>query len=217
MNIKNNIIKEKLKNVYFIAGTNCGGKTTMAKALSEKYDMEYYSADEHYWEHRKISDAVHQPNMNRPFYGWEEYFARDKVNQGEWLLRAEDEELDFIILDLIILASKTNKMIVVDIHRAVDLFTNISDFNRVIFLLADVKTVRKQYFGRDDKNALLECIQRETNDPEKAIQNTLDVACYIAEREIELAKASPFLWHIRDDKTSFDSRLAMVEKHFKLS
>lgn len=217
MEIKNNIIKEKLKNVYFIAGTNCGGKTSMAKALSEKYDMEYYSADEHYWEHRKISDAVHQPNMNRHFYGWEEYFARDKVEQGEWLLRAEDEEMDFIILDLIILASKSNKKIIVDIHRAVDLFTKITDEQHVIFLLADVETVRKQYFGRDDKNPLLDCIKRETKDPKKAIENTLDVACYIAEREICMAKQSPFKWHMRNEKTSFEARLAMVEKHFGLS
>lgn len=216
MEIKNNIIKEKLKNVYFIAGTNCGGKTSMAKALSEKYDMEYYSADEHYWEHRKISDVSQQPNMNRPFYGWEEYFARDTKDQGEWLLLSEDEEMDFIILDLIILASKTDKKIVVDIHRAVDLFTKITDEHRVIFLLADVETVRKQYFGRDDKNPLLECIKRETKDPEKAIQNTLNVACYIAKREIELAKNSPFKWHMRDDKTSFDARLKLVEKHFRL-
>lgn len=37
MKIENNIIKHHLKNVYFIGGTACGGKTTISKVLAEKY------------------------------------------------------------------------------------------------------------------------------------------------------------------------------------
>jgi len=35
--ISDNIIKEQLKNVYFISGGAYGGKTTMAKVIEEKY------------------------------------------------------------------------------------------------------------------------------------------------------------------------------------
>lgn len=43
MNIANNIIRNRLKNVYFIWGR---GKTTIAKMLREKYGFYIYSTDD---------------------------------------------------------------------------------------------------------------------------------------------------------------------------
>ena len=37
MKIANNIIKDHLKNVYFLCGGAYGGKTTMAKLIEEKH------------------------------------------------------------------------------------------------------------------------------------------------------------------------------------
>lgn len=37
MIFQDNVIKEYLKNVYFITGTPCGGKTTVSRVLAEKY------------------------------------------------------------------------------------------------------------------------------------------------------------------------------------
>lgn len=39
MKIENNIIKAHLKNVYFVSGNACAGKSTMAKMLAEKYNL----------------------------------------------------------------------------------------------------------------------------------------------------------------------------------
>ena len=39
MIFQDNIIKEYLRNVYFISGTPCGGKTTITRALGEKYKV----------------------------------------------------------------------------------------------------------------------------------------------------------------------------------
>ena len=40
MNLQDNILKEYLKNVFFVTGTPCGGKTTVSKALGEKFKNE---------------------------------------------------------------------------------------------------------------------------------------------------------------------------------
>ena len=45
MKIENNIIKENLKNVYFVCGNACAGKTTMARMLAEKYNFHLYDMD----------------------------------------------------------------------------------------------------------------------------------------------------------------------------
>ena len=42
MIFQDNIMKEYLKNVYFIRGTPCGGKTTLSCALAEKYGFELF-------------------------------------------------------------------------------------------------------------------------------------------------------------------------------
>lgn len=41
MIFQDNVIKEYLKNVYFITGTPCGGKTTVSRALAESMDLNY--------------------------------------------------------------------------------------------------------------------------------------------------------------------------------
>ena len=46
MIFQDNVMKEYLKNVYFIAGTPCGGKTTISCALAKKYGFEIYDIDE---------------------------------------------------------------------------------------------------------------------------------------------------------------------------
>ena len=56
-----------MKNVYFIAGTPCGGKTTVSRALGRKFGIPVYDIDERFEEHQRISDKEHQPAMNMSF------------------------------------------------------------------------------------------------------------------------------------------------------
>lgn len=64
MIFQDNVIKEYLKNVYFITGTPCGGKTTVSRALAEKYGFELFDVDERFDEHKKMSNPLFQPAMN---------------------------------------------------------------------------------------------------------------------------------------------------------
>ena len=64
MIFQDNVIKEYLKNVYFITGTPCGGKTTVSRVLAEKYGFELFDVDERFDEHKKMSNPLFQPAMN---------------------------------------------------------------------------------------------------------------------------------------------------------
>ena len=61
MIFQDNIIKQYLKNVYFIAGTPCGGKTTVSRALAKKYGIPVYDIDEYCNrpDHQGFSDFIH--------------------------------------------------------------------------------------------------------------------------------------------------------------
>ena len=60
MKISDNIIKEQLKNVYFLCGGAYGGKTTMAKLLEEKYGFYRYRQGDHYGEYEAIAKPEYQ-------------------------------------------------------------------------------------------------------------------------------------------------------------
>ena len=76
MIFQDNVIKEYLKNVYFITGTPCGGKTTVSRALAEKYGFELFDVDERFDEHKKMSNPLFQPAMNKYFNSADEFFGR---------------------------------------------------------------------------------------------------------------------------------------------
>ena len=66
MNIANNILKHSLKNVLFLVGTACGGKTTMAREITKKHGLIY--VDERWQNSRWNSDIVdpeYQPNSTK--------------------------------------------------------------------------------------------------------------------------------------------------------
>ena len=54
MVFQDNILKEYLKNVYFITGTPCGGKTTISRELAKRYDLLVYDVDMHFPDIRKF-------------------------------------------------------------------------------------------------------------------------------------------------------------------
>ena len=100
MIFQDNVIKEYLKNVYFITGTPCGGKTTVSRVLAEKYGFELFDVDERFDEHKKMSNPLFQPAMNTYFNSADEFFGRAKpeyiIVKGECLekLKQQGYEMD---------------------------------------------------------------------------------------------------------------------------
>ena len=67
MIFQDNVIKEYLKNVYFITGTPCGGKTTISRELAKSHHLLVYDIDEQFAKHQRLSDPAFQPTMNKAF------------------------------------------------------------------------------------------------------------------------------------------------------
>lgn len=77
MKIANNIIKEHLKNVYFLCGGAYGGKTTMARLLEEKHGFIRYRQGDHYDEHVSVASEKEQPAISLDRSAdWHGYFAQ---------------------------------------------------------------------------------------------------------------------------------------------
>jgi len=106
MKIANNIIKEHLKNVYFLCGGAYGGKTTMAKLLENKYGFIRYRQGDHEDEYALIANPKEQPAMGLDRSAdWHGYFAQPPREYADWMKAALYEEAEFTIVDLLAIPS----------------------------------------------------------------------------------------------------------------
>ena len=211
MIFQDNIIKDYLKNVYFISGTACGGKTTVTRALGEKYGIPVYVIDDQFTIHQLKSDHEHQPTMNKTFKDADEFFGRSVEEYKNWLLGNKREQLDYVLLDLIRLSS--DRVILCDLHIVVEEADMITDPSRIAFMIHKPENIVDTYCNRPDHQPFNNFIHSAT-DYEKAKKTceqtltelNLDVYNYI--------KQSDYFWVERDNSRSVEDTVALVEKHF---
>lgn len=211
MIFQDNIIKEYLKNVYFISGTACGGKTTVTRALGEKYGIPVYVIDDQFTIHQLKSDPEHQPTMNTFFRDADEFFGRSVEEYKKWLLGNKKEQLDYVLLDLIRLSA--DRVIICDLHIVVEEADRITDPSRIAFMIHKPENIVDTYCNRPDHQPFNNFIHSAT-DYEKAkatceqtlTELNLDVYNYI--------KNSNYFWVERDNSRSVEDTVALVEKHF---
>ena len=213
MIFQDNVMKEYLKNVYFIAGTPCGGKTTISRALAKKYGFEIFDIDERFDEHRKISDPLYQPAMNTSFKSADDFFGRTVEEYKNWLLKNTREQLEFVLLDLIRLSE--NKKVLCDCHLTVAQALAFSEPARVVFLIKDPSNLVDEYGNRPDHQGFFQYLNSST-DIEKAKQTVNTTLYELNADRIEEIKRSPFFWIERTTDSTVEDTVACVEKHFCL-
>lgn len=157
MEIQNNIIKYHLRNVFFICGTACGGKTTMSKLLSEKYGLYRYDMDQMYHQHRAIADEKHQPDTCYHMKDFHEQWMRPVEEQARWNINSIKEQSEMVLLDLMELSQ--NQKVVADVLYSPVFTQNIIDYNQIIFLTVDKKEIRDCYFNRPEKRDFLNSLR----------------------------------------------------------
>lgn len=213
MIFQDNVMKEYLKNVYFITGTPCGGKTTLSHALAQKYGFELFDIDERFEEHKKISDPLFQPAMNTSFKSADEFFGRTVEEYKNWLLKNTREQLEFVLLDLIRLSG--NKRVLCDCHLTVAQALAFSEPARVVFLIKDPSNLVDEYGNRPDHQGFFQYLNSAT-DIEKAKQTVNTTLYELNADRIEEIKRSPFFWIERTTDSTVEDTVASVEKHFCL-
>lgn len=213
MELPDNVIKHHLRDVYFISGSACGGKTTIARYLSTKHGIALYNWDERYPEHKAISDTRYQPFMNKEYGSWEVYFNRPPAEYADALRRSIGEQVEMAILEQISMAPQGR--IIADGVFPCRVLQRISSNARVVFLMADMAAIRSDYFKRDDKQDMLMCLN-SLEDPQRATENMFRSIEHILSQEMEEVKTSGFRWIMRDQRPDWQGIRLAVEQHLQL-
>jgi len=222
MKIASNIIKEHLKNVLFISGGAYGGKTTMAKLIEERYGIVRYREGDHIDAHIAYADEQHQPVMcsyrersKFTYDDWNNYYNQEVHLEDAYrrLKAGSDEVAEMAIVDLIKLSQ--HQRVVADVMIPVETLKKIADYHQVVLLYAPVKMKRAHYYDREDKRYIIEHMMTMQN-PEKVVQNCLDVLTYNGEEEIEAFKQSGFKCIERSETPNIETVLEEIATHFGL-
>ena len=176
MIFQDNVLKEYLKNVYFITGTPCGGKTTISRALAKRHGFVVYDVDEKFSLHQEIADSKFQPSMTKRFKNADEFFGRSVEEYMKWLMDNTREQLDFVLLDLIRLSQ--NQIVLCDCHLTVEEADKLTDVSRVAFLIKNPVNLIEDYCNRQDHQDFNDFLRSSTN-----VENA-KLTCNIALRNI---------------------------------
>ena len=214
MTLKDNVLKEYLKNVYFITGTPCGGKTTLSKALAERHGLYVYNSDERFDSYKECSDPISQPSMNKRFKDADEFFGRTVEEYKEWLSNNSRELLDFILLDLIRISQ--DKTVLCDCDLTTEQADRLTDPSRIIFLIREPSKIFDDYCNRPDHQGFNNFIHSAT-DFKKASEVCRETLKQLNEEKFGDVKSSKYLWIERDEKSTLENTLAIAERHFAFS
>lgn len=211
MIFQDNVIKEYLKNVYFITGTPCGGKTTISRELAKRHNLLVYDIDEQFAAHQKISNSAFQPSMNKVFKDADEFFGRTVEEYKEWLVNNTREQLDFVLLDLIRLSQ--NKIVLCDCHLTMEEAEKCTEESRIVFLIKEPSDLVEDYCNRPDHQGFSNFIN-SASDIKKAKAVCNAALKTLNEKRYNDIKASNYLWIERTKNSTVDETVRKVEEHF---
>ena len=214
MELENNVIKEYLKNVFFVSGTACGGKTTVTRMLGEMYpSMIVYDVDDAFERHQAVADPAIQPNMCRQFKDADEFFSRTVEEYKAWLMGNMEEQLDFIVLDLIALSQKGQ--VICDCNINLEYARMLTDPSRIVFLLKEPGDIVEEYCNREDHKPFRDWIHSATDyeAAKKVCGDTLRSLNTGFRKEV---MNSEFFWIDRAEGRTKEETLLEVRRHFGL-
>ena len=217
--LKENLIKNLFKNVYFINGTAYAGKSTMVKMLAEKYNG--IACGENY--HEKLMhliDVKNQPNLKYfdTMSSWQEFINRSPEEYNNWIQGVAKEASELEIIELI-RCSQTGKKIFVDTNIPIEMLHQISDYNHVAIMVSPQSMSVEKFFDRPDKEKqfLLSKIL-EARNPKKTMQNFKECLAKVNSKEnYDKFVNSGFFVFKRDDTKTLIQTFEILESHFGLT
>ena len=163
------------RNVFFILGCPCAGKTTVAKILTQRYNMFLLSGDERRFDYYKHADKEKHKYMTMDASSFWDWSLDEMV---DWERGVISEQTPMIIEDLNRL-SKEHDLVLFEGMMDIKYLLSVANRDHIVYLTVDREICEKDFFGRGDHNGML-----------TAIMNTEGISDEEKNRRIEIRRAS---------------------------
>jgi 2-phosphoglycerate kinase len=186
---------DALKNVFWLGGSPCAGKSSISEALANRFKGGVYHIDEAFEIHRQNLNPAHQPTLTRWLASsWNERWMQPIESLLEEVIACYREQFDLILEDILAITPDSSLLVEGSalLPRLVaDILTNR---NHAIWVIPTADFQRKFYSAR----AWARGIVAQCENPEAAFQNWMD-------RDIRFAK-----W-IEADVNALDLELFKID------
>ena len=163
------------RNVFFILGCPCAGKTTVAKLLAERNNMYYFSGDDRRFDYYKHADKAKHKYMTMDASSFWDWSLSEMV---AWEKGVVSEQTPLIIEDLNRL-SEEHDLVLFEGMIDINYLLSVADRDRIVYLTVDRDMCEKDFFGRGDHNGML-----------TAIMNTKGISDEEKKRRVEIRRAA---------------------------
>lgn len=214
MQINNTYLKHQLKQVYWLTGGPCSGKTTMSKALAENYGFKMMDMD--FPKYRKYLDQEKYDPLKIPYpnMDWQWYFNRPVTEYVQWMLDTGRLTLDFFLIDLI--KSSGHQNVVVDCGVEVEYLLPFIEKDHIVACFTTDEEIAKKYLHRDDHNMIWRCIDQNLENKAEAIENVNKAMIGFSHAIQKSTERLHINTIIRTAELKIEDQLSMVAKHFGL-
>lgn len=206
------------ENIYFINGNAYAGKSTLVKALAEKYQG--IACEENY--HNALLsdlDSREFPNLTytRDLQDWHD-FVRRTPDQYEAWIRGVTVECEILELRILENLPYSDRPVFVDTNIRPDTLRRITHPGHVLIMLADPDISVNRFFQRPDRDKqFLYRLLQEEPDPAHAMDNFRQCLARINSREnYEAFLTCGFPVLLREENRTVQQTLALAEECFGL-
>lgn len=206
------------ERVYFVNGTACAGKSTLVKALAEKYDG--ILCGENYHDALLPGlDPAEFPCLcwSRDLADWHDFVRRTPEEYEAWIIGVT-KECEILELRILPDLAEQSRPVFVDTNISPETLRRITDEDHVLIMLADPEVSVRRFFAREDRDKqFLYRLLLEEPDPEAALANFRECLRRVNSREnYEAFLRSGFPVLLRDESRTPARTLALAEEIFAL-
>jgi hypothetical protein len=208
------MITTALENLYWIGGSPCAGKSSVADGIVEAHGLSTYSCDDAFERHRTQITPDRFPVFHRLLCATVEevWIQRSVEQQVDEELQLYREEFPLILDDF--RAIPADRPVIAEGAALLpDLLEQLKiPRNRAIWIVPTEEFQREHYSRREWRHDVV----RETSDPSKAWENWMARDARFAQAVCEEAQLLGYCVLTTDGSRSIKDTMCVVEEHFRL-
>lgn len=207
-------MQQRLQHVYWIGGSPCSGKSSIADQLAVRHGWQVYHCDQSFDVHVERATPERQPWLGRVrTLVWDDFWMRPQDVQLRNVIEGYAEEFPMILDDL--LALSVDRPIVAEGTALLpELVSEVLTVPRQAIWIVPTADFQREYYPR--RGAWVQAVLDQCRQPEQALHNWMNRDIATAEHVLREAAARGFPVIVVDGSRSIEDNRRLVERHFGL-
>ncbi len=199
-----------MKKIYIIGGSPCSGKSTVAKALSEKYNLFYFKVDDHLDKYTKrgVEEGYKMCSAMAKRTA-EEIWMREPEQMSIEEIQYYEEIFHFVLEDL--MSIQTDKDIITEGAAFMPrLIKKITSFDKKYMAIIPSPQFQMEHYK---KRKWVDFVLKECSDKEKAFSNWMQRDILFAKEVEKECRTYGYKCVLNDGSFKGDELLVRVSKY----